>query len=217
MGSSEPADGHGQAEGTAQPGDAAHADAVLNAAVAEFLAKGYERANLRSIVAASGRSTGDVYRRFGNKETLFREVIKRHVDLSLPRTVRLRPRDGAIEEELAAFAEAFLTDFLDPDALAIFRMVLAEAAIVPDVVRRLWEVGPLKAVEQVAAYLSYHRNRGTIEVDDLHLAAAQFLDMIKAGLHVRQLMGGVAPMSTEIERSARQAARIFTRGILRST
>lgn len=192
---------------------AAEVDAVLNAAVAEFLSKGYEGANLRAIVAASGRSTGDVYRRFGNKQNLFREVIKRHADLSLPRSAKLRVTGRAVEEELAEFAIAFLTEFLDPAMLAIFRMVVSEAALIPDVVRRLWEIGPQKAVAQVEAYLIEQQAAGRVMIDDPHLAAAQFLDMIRAGMHVRAQMAGIAPTRDEIERSARQAAGIFARGV----
>lgn len=195
------------------PAAAADADAVLNAAVAEFLAKGYEGANLRAIVAASGRSTGDVYRRFGNKENLFREVIKRHADLSLPRSVRLRVTGRPIEAELAEFAVAFLTDFLDPASLAIFRMVVSEASLMPDVVHQLWKVGPLMAISQVEAYLVEQQVAGQVSIDDPHLAAAQFLDMIKAGMHLRQLMAGLPPTAAEIAASARQAAKIFARGI----
>ncbi|QQN75323.1 TetR/AcrR family transcriptional regulator [Croceicoccus sp. YJ47] len=193
--------------------DLAETEAVLNAAVAEFLAKGYEGANLRAIVNASGRSIGGVYRRFGNKHNLFREAIARHADLSLPRNARLRTTERPVADDLCEFAIAYLKEFFDPTRLNIFRMVIAEAAIIPDLVTRLWEIGPLKAIEQVAGYLRTRQSEGLIDVDDADLAAAQFIDMIKAGMHVRQLMARISPTTEEIERSACTAAAIFAKGI----
>ena len=193
--------------------DAERAGTVLGAAIAEFLDKGYDGANLRSIIAASGASAGSVYRDFGSKQGLFREIIGNHVDLSYPRAVSLAPRGRPIEEELAEFASAYLREFLDPRALALFAMVVAEAENFPDETRRLWELGPRNAAREVEAYLRHHQEAGAIQVEDLQLAAAQFLDMIKCGFHVRQMLAGIAPAPDELERNVRQAVAIFCRGI----
>lgn len=190
------------------------AQSVLDAAITEFLEKGFDGANVRSILAASGASAGSVYRRFGSKEGLFREIIEKRIDLSYPRTVKLRvDSELPMEEELARFAKAYLREFLSPESLSTLTMAISQAANFPEESRRLWEVGANKAVEQVEAYLRHHQEQGSIEVEDVHLAAAQFLDMIKAGLHVRQLLTGDVPSTREIDANVRQAVKIFCRGI----
>lgn len=199
---------------TASLADAeAETHAVLDAAMGEFLAKGYEGANLRSIVAASGRSTGDVYRRFGSKENLFRAVVERHVDLSLPRSMRLAVSPRPAEQELAEFALAYLTDFFDPATLALSRLVIKNATVVPDLARRLWEIGPQLAIDQVDHYLATLCDQGRADIANCRLAAAQFIEMVKAGLYLRFTLVGTVPTPDDLRNSACQAAAIFARGI----
>ena len=197
----------------ARDAPSSRAQAVLDAAIAEFLTKGFDGANVRSILAASGASAGSVYRRFGSKQGLFREIIENRVDLSYPRSGKLQPGGRPIEEELARFARAYLKEFLSPQSLSLLAMIVAEAGQFPNESRRLWELGPRKATRQVEDYLRHHLERGAIEVEDPQAAAAQFLDMIKRGLHIRWLLTGAPPTSREIDTSVRQAVRIFCRGI----
>lgn len=193
---------------------ASKTQSVLDAAIVEFMEKGFDGANVRSILAASGASAGSVYRRFGSKEGLFREIIEKRIDLSYPRTVKLRvDSDLTMEEELVRFAKAYLREFLAAEALANLTLAISQAEQFPEESRRLWELGPNKAAQQVGDYLRHYVAQGTIAVDDPHLAAAQFLDMIKAGLHVRQLLAGDAPTAREIDANVRQAVGIFCRGI----
>jgi AcrR family transcriptional regulator len=186
---------------------------VLDAAITEFLDKGYEGANVRSILAASGVSAGSAYRCFGSKQGLFREIIENRVDLSYPRSVKLDLEAESIEAELTRFANAYLREFLAPEALALTAMIIAEAEHFPEETQRVWQIGPLKAIQQVEDYLRHHQDRGAIAVEDTHMAAAQFLDLIKGGLHLRQLLGGIAPSPSEIGANVRQAVAIFCGGI----
>ncbi|MDD3184053.1 MAG: TetR/AcrR family transcriptional regulator [Anaerostipes sp.] len=49
---------------------------VVECAKKEFLEKGYTAASLRTIAAAAHTSTGSIYTRFGDKEGLFRAIVK---------------------------------------------------------------------------------------------------------------------------------------------
>ena len=48
---------------------------ILDAAKAEFLAKGYRHASVRSIAASVGVTTGALYRYYANKEALFDALV----------------------------------------------------------------------------------------------------------------------------------------------
>lgn len=49
---------------------------ILNSAKEEFLEKGYADASLRTICQKAGVTTGALYKRFPNKEALFRAVLE---------------------------------------------------------------------------------------------------------------------------------------------
>lgn len=50
----------------------------LKAAAKEFIKKGYEQADLRTIAASAGNTVGNIYRYFKNKDELFKAVIVSH-------------------------------------------------------------------------------------------------------------------------------------------
>lgn len=53
----------------------AHSRALLDAALAEFAAAGYEQASINTILAKAGMSKGQFYYHFGNKEGLYLALI----------------------------------------------------------------------------------------------------------------------------------------------
>lgn len=54
--------------------------AILEAAQAEFLEKGYQRAGLRDIAKKAGVTTGALYGYFKNKEEVFAALVRPHYD-----------------------------------------------------------------------------------------------------------------------------------------
>lgn len=55
-------------------------DEALNAAMATFWAKGYEATSLSDLMAATGLHKGSLYQAFGDKHTLFVQVLKRYLE-----------------------------------------------------------------------------------------------------------------------------------------
>jgi AcrR family transcriptional regulator len=190
-------------------------EAVLDAATAEFLARGYEGASLRAIIRGGGGSSETLYRQFGSKEGLFRAVVERMMVRGFQPSIALGESDRPLEDELLAFGCNYLEEFTAPEALAFFRMMVAEATLIPETTRRLWEIGPFGAIQRLEAYLRRQARLGQVEIEDYPLAAAQFMDMIKGGLHIRMLLVGIQPTQAEIVASVRQAVRIFCDGVRR--
>ncbi|HLV37727.1 MAG TPA: TetR/AcrR family transcriptional regulator [Spirillospora sp.] len=55
--------------------DFEHREALFNAALAEFIDKGYERASINTILQAAGMSKGQFYYHFENKQALYLALI----------------------------------------------------------------------------------------------------------------------------------------------
>ena len=58
-------------------------EAIHEAAIAEFLAKGFKSSSLRSIVKAAGVTTGAFYGYYESKAALFEALVGEHYDVFL--------------------------------------------------------------------------------------------------------------------------------------
>ena len=186
-------------------------EAILKAATEEFMRKGYQGASLRNIIRASGGSAETLYRQFGNKEGLFRAVN------GAPRERFLKfvsePSDRPVEEELLEIARAFLKSAVEPESLALVRMMIGESGAMPEISRMMWDFGPAGFQRQLVDYFTRQAKAGVLEVPDPELAARQFIGVTRAGLD-QQIMCGVAEATPErLEHQARLGVALFLNGM----
>ena len=81
-----------------------------------------------------------------------------------------------------------------PEAISLQRMVLSEAARIPEMAHILDTQGPRKeAVDRIAQFLQEETRQGHIAVADPHFAAEQFLQMVMS-LPQRRAMGMLGGM-----------------------
>lgn len=186
-------------------------EALLAAATAEFLSAGYEGASLRHIVRQAGVSSNSLYRHFPTKELLFQAVVAAKMEEGWGRVAPAPGRPMA--QVLHDFGLAYLTEFLAPGSIAFYRMMVAESARIPDTTRTLWETGPRQAIASLQVFLDGEVEAGRAEIGDTWLAAAQFIDMTRGGLHLRVLLTGVQLKPAAIRASVSQAVSIFCRGV----
>jgi len=189
--------------------------AILSAATEVFLEQGFEGARLDEVIRRSGGSLATLYAEFGSKERLFAAIIAKiceEIVASLPPLDQDLP--GTPDEVLLAFAETYLNLLLTPASLALYRVVISESRRFPELGRAVFEAGPVRAAERLADYLSSEARRGVLIVPDPALAARQFLEMVKADLHFRALLGfEPAPSASEIEACVRAAVCTFLGGL----
>ena len=107
---------------------------------------GYAGASVDRIVQRAGGSKGTVYRHFGCKADLFAEIITALVARMTAPIEHQRPgiADGAqdLAATLARFGRTYLDVLVQPQSLALYRMVIAEGANFPDLARVFYERGP---------------------------------------------------------------------------
>jgi len=187
-------------------------EAILDAATAEFLQKGYQGASLRAIVAAAGGSSRTLYQQFGDKAGLFRAIVARLeagvAGLTVPDARSGRP----MEEELFEIGLSYLTSFLKPEPLAFFRMMVAESATRPEIPVLVWGATHKVFVSKLASYLREKGAQDGFHMEDPGLAALQFIEASKAALHLEMLFTGVEPGLEELVRHVRLAVRMFLQG-----
>ncbi len=162
---------------------------ILDTAATVFLEHGYAGTTIELIVARAGASKGTIYSFFGNKEGLFGALIEERTDFILADFPDLTIDDVDVRAVLAAIASRYMDLVMSPDAIGLYRLILAEGARFPDLVKVFYRVGPDRVTTQVAEVLRLWARDGQIRVDDPVRVATQFLDAIRGELHLRVVAG----------------------------
>src|SRR5262249_10327001 len=99
-----------------------------------------------------------------------------------------------------------------PHALAILRIVVAEAVRFPELGRVFYEAGPTQLMTQLGRFLSAAAARGEVHIVSPERAAEHFLGLIRGDLHLRCMLGLASqPGREDIKRIVADAAAVFWR------
>ncbi len=175
--------------------------AIIEAANRLFLDSGYDMVSMDAIADAAQVSKRTVYSHFSNKETLFGGVMQE----MCRRFNRMDPFDvppGPPEEVLRTLGLDFVNLITSPEALALFRIVTAEAPRHPELAEVFYRTGPDTFCEAIGRYLETQTKQGVLQVDIPGTAAMQFWELVKAPYHLKLVLGlAERPSASEIERS----------------
>lgn len=161
---------------------------ILDAATQVFMEEGYAGASIDRIVQLAGGSKATLYRHFNGKAELFSAIMETLVAQMVAPIERPAAHGGTgLAATLSSFAHTYLDVLLEPNSLALYRMVMAEAARFPDLGQGFFARGPGRVATQLADYLRQAgRNTGSVPVE---LQAREFLSLARADLHLRALLG----------------------------
>ena len=188
-------------------------DRILDVATEMFLDLGYGTTSIEQIAKRARVSKRTFYHRFPDKAALFAAVVRRIID-------RLRPPDVAglyvgasLEDILARLAQAVFQVALNPQALALHRVILAESGRFPELAAIVADrSGGREAVESISALLQRDASHKGLSLDASHFAARQFLQMVVAWPQRRALGMGEPMNPAELQAWARQTVNLFLNG-----
>jgi TetR/AcrR family transcriptional repressor of mexJK operon len=150
-------------------------DAALAAAESQFLATGFESVTMDSIAKESGVSKQTLYSYFGSKQELFlalvtekTRVTSRSVLSSVPRVTDV----ATARDEVRDLLVAQLTAVMDPEVLALRRLVIGEAVRFPELARALYENGPRVAIASLATVIGDLQDLGLVRIAGPETATA---------------------------------------------
>jgi AcrR family transcriptional regulator len=187
-------------------------------AAALFLERGFEGASIDALAERAGVSKQTVYARYRDKRDLFEAVLRDRirrwlVPLSKHVTVKAgQPDAAAIEEMLVHLGREMLAFSSTPEALALSRILSAQAVQSPELARFAYEEGWLKAAHAVAELLRELAQQGAIVVADPLLTADLFLSLVLGrGSRLAVHMAPADPV--EQDRRLVAAVRLFLNGV----
>lgn len=164
-------------------------DQVLDGARAVFLAGGYEGASVDAIARAAGVSKATLYSYFPDKKLLFMEVAKAECLAQVAEAEAILAPDAKPRDALRAAGQRITGFVLSEFGQSIFRMCVAESDRFPALGREFFRTGPAVFRAQMCDYLRIARGRGELVIDDVELAAEQFVEMCHAVLFVEMVFG----------------------------
>jgi AcrR family transcriptional regulator len=187
---------------------------ILDAATKVFVENGYGAATIDIVASRAGASKATIYSFFGGKEGLFTAIIEERAERILAALPHVGIDHVDVRTTLTEIGRRYMLVAMSPDAIGLYRLILAEGVRFPELARTFYRIGPERVSERVASLLRAWRRQRLITVDDAYLAAAQFLDAVRGELHLRAV-AGVPPdhLADAIERNVHHAVHIFWNGI----
>lgn len=174
--------------------------ALLDAARAIFLEKGYASATIDEVVARAGGSKATVYALFKNKEGLFAALVADCAE-ELADLLRKSPLDGPLEDSLRSFGRRYLEVLTRPERLALFRVVIGECGRAPEIGDIFYRTGPQAIFQRLAELLRTAASRGQVATSDVDAMAHFFIDALRGHVHMQVLLNPTRrPTPKEIER-----------------
>jgi AcrR family transcriptional regulator len=188
--------------------------AIVDAARALFLRRGYAGTSMDDVAAAAAVSKQTVYKNFADEQQLFTEIITGDIGRTAREGAALADgiTDAAdLESALRAFARRHVADVLHPDLVRMRRVLIGEAERFPDLARTWYATAIEPAHAAFAARFTELAGRGLLVVDDPLLAAEQFNWLVLSiPLNRAMFLGLDEPFPVEdLQRWADEGVRVF--------
>ena len=189
-------------------------ESILAAAFAEFAAKGFRGATIKSIAEAAGvQSPALLYWYFTSKDELFQAVLEAHAPI-LGAVAELAPlADESPEMVLEHLGRAYLAMVRGEQERRFFRLLLMEAIQRPEVARLFLESGPVRVIGFLTEYLTRQIALGRLRPHDVRASARAFFGMLIPQLLLATAFSGYSPDGLTDEEHLRTAIAIFLRGL----
>ena len=184
--------------------------AILDGAARVFAERGYEGASMSMITAAAGVSKGTIYQHFPGKAALFGATIARECEAMLADVFQGSGEAGDTSAVLRDVGTRMLALFTTPKAMAIERIVPADAARFPDLAEAFYAAGPARAIASMAGLLARETAAGRLLVPDPEFAAEQFFMLCQTRVVMRTRLG-LACTPGEAARVVEEAVAVFVR------
>ncbi|MFK0168609.1 TetR/AcrR family transcriptional regulator [Streptomyces sp. NPDC090306] len=187
---------------------------ITQAAGELFIEHGYSGVSMEDVLTAVGGSKATLYRYFADKSTLFRASVEALCDEWSEPLHAFTPGDAGLADSLVALGEHFAGLVLTPQAIALHRLVTAEAVRIPGLGEVFSTHGPSAGHAILGRCLQQARMDGLIDVEDPVRAAQQLYQAMLGDAQMRLLTDAPVKLTdAEVSRSITDAVRVFLHGV----
>ncbi len=180
-----------------------------------FLAHGYRNVSMDKIAQAAPVSKATLYKHFNSKNDLLAAVIYELCESLLQTLTQVTIESDDVENNLTKIAASAVELIFAEDALAIYRLIIAESPDFPELGQLFYQSGPQAALTQLEDYFRRLNADGQFNITDPVFAADAFFSMLKGDLHLRCLLTKtLRPSAAEKNRLVSQVVTFYLRSML---
>jgi AcrR family transcriptional regulator len=186
---------------------------IYEAARHEFAANGYAATSTETVARSAGVSTKTLYRLMPNKAALFEGMVSDRLDRFLSDFDLQVPEDADIEAGLNAALMAYADLGLEPDVVALQRIILQETGQFPALAAAFYNNGIVRTTAALAKWLRVQVKRGLLDLDDPQEAAGILIGMVASAPQRAAIYGGLpVPSRAQIKARVRKCVKLFLHG-----
>jgi AcrR family transcriptional regulator len=168
--------------------------AIIDAALDEFIARGFTATRLDDVARRAGVAKGTIYLHFKDKESMFEELIRTALVPLIGRLHAPPPIGGSVRDALEGFASTFIREVAGTRRGDIVRLIVAEGPRFPAIADFYYREVVSRGLAAMQALIGLGVARGEIKQKDL----ARFPQILVAPVIVaviwQSLFGKHAPL-----------------------
>ena len=180
-------------------------EAIIQAAIAEFRANGFEITSMDKIAATAGVSKRTVYNHFPSKEELFAEILNQlWARISAEPAVTYN-REQPLREQLRQMLQAKVQMMADENFLTLARVAIAATIHSPERAQNMVErMGERE--EALTVWIRAAQADGRLKPVDPEFAAQQVQGLLKTFAFWPQMSMGRAALDVDMQNSVAESA-----------
>ncbi len=181
-----------------------------------FLEKGYSKVSLELIAREARVAVRTIYVKFGGKPGLFSAVLLANRNRYFSDISQMDHDERPVREVLGEFGQRFLELITSPAALAMQRMVIAEATSNPEVAQTFFEAGPRETRAILQRYFARPSVKAQLR-DDVaaELIPVHLLNCVMGDQFSRFLFDPDGTVRNDGIKALNQRLELFYRSVLR--
>jgi AcrR family transcriptional regulator len=144
----------------------ARRQAIVEAALAEFCARGFAATRIEDVAARAGVAKGTIYLHFDDKAALFREIVSTML-VPLVAVLEAPPPDIPLRDALAGFFDLFVQEIYSTQRRDVLRLVMTEGPRFPELAEFHYRSVVARAIAAIRVLLRRAHERGELADDTL--------------------------------------------------
>ena len=189
--------------------------AVVEAARALFLRKGYAGTTMEEIAALAGLTKRTVYNNYPDKATLFTQIVMEVIAYAeefargLHEEFTARVTAASLQPTLEDLGRRLALAIMRPEVVALRRLLIGESREFPALGAKYFDRAPGQVLEALASGFDHLGQVGLLRVADARIAAAQFAYLVAGEPLDRAVLVGTTPPREHVIACAREGVQTF--------
>lgn len=185
---------------------------LIEIAAEMFLERGFETTTIDAVAERANVGKATLYARYKDKAELFAAVFQRQIDRWLAFSLPEARFEGSIETVLLSLGKRMLAAALAPEAVAVNRILMAQAGRFPALAQLAHKEGWERGASLICSVLQRFADDGQIAADDLSIKADLFLSLV-IGRWTRLAMLGIEIDPEQMQQRLQSAVTLFLHGL----